>query len=90
LGNEIEMDIEQVRLQYDRLNRHYQGELSKDPISFLDFSHTLRMWVDMKALIDLHNLIVADGYPATHYQLLEIGKDILQAMERLVQHSEIS
>lgn len=46
------MDIEQVRLQYDRLNRHYQGALGKDPISFLDFSHTLRVWVDMKALID--------------------------------------
>ncbi|MEH2259687.1 hypothetical protein [Nostoc sp.] len=46
------MDIEQVRLQYQRLDRHYQGALTKDSISFLDFSHTLRVWVDMKSLID--------------------------------------
>lgn len=46
------MDIEQVRLQYQRLERHYQGALNKDRISFLDFSHTLRVWVDMKSTID--------------------------------------
>lgn len=30
------MDIEQVRLQYQRLDRHYQEALTKDSISFLD------------------------------------------------------
>lgn len=46
------MNIEHIRLQYQRLERHYQGALSRDPVSFLDFSHILRVWVDMKSTID--------------------------------------
>lgn len=46
--------IEQIRLQFFRLERHYNTTLStKDPISFLDLAHCLRIWVDMKASIDL-------------------------------------
>lgn len=47
------MDITHIKLQYDRLQRHYSASLeAKDPISFLDLSHALRIWVDMKAAVD--------------------------------------
>jgi hypothetical protein len=47
------MDIGQIKLQYKRLARHHSVALKeKDPISFLDLSHALRIWVDMKAFVD--------------------------------------
>lgn len=47
------MTIEHVKLQYDRLERHYQLALrEQDPIAYLDLSHSLRIWVDMKNKID--------------------------------------
>lgn len=47
------MGIDHVLLQYQRLERRYQESLaSKDPISFLDLAHSLRIWVDMKNDID--------------------------------------
>ncbi|OGX27549.1 MAG: hypothetical protein A3D10_03475 [Omnitrophica WOR_2 bacterium RIFCSPHIGHO2_02_FULL_48_11] len=47
------MNIAQIKIQYDRLERHYSAALKeKDPISFLDLSHTLRIWVDMKSFVD--------------------------------------
>lgn len=49
------MEIEHIKLQYDRLQRHYNAALKeKDAISFLDFSHALRVWVEMKHNIDAH------------------------------------
>ena len=47
------MDIEHMKLQYARLERHHSSALKeKDAISFLDLSHALRVWVDMKSFID--------------------------------------
>ena len=47
------MDIDHIKLQYSRLERHYNGALeNRDPISFLDLSHVLRVWVEMKSAID--------------------------------------
>ena len=52
------MELEHIKLQYDRLKRHYNRALNeKDIISFLDFSHSLRIWVDLKFNIDQINLI---------------------------------
>lgn len=43
------MDINHIKLQYSRLSRHYEAAKStKDPISLLDLTHVLRIWVDMK------------------------------------------
>lgn len=54
------MNINHVFLQYSRLERHYHQSLNqKDAISFLDLSHCLRIWVDMKSEIDA--LIKAKG-----------------------------
>lgn len=48
------MNIDHILLQYQRLERHYTESLKhKDPISFLDLSHCLRIWVDMKSHIDI-------------------------------------
>lgn len=50
---EYGVKLEYIKLQYQRLERHYQGALqTKDPISFLDLSHVLRVWADMKSAID--------------------------------------
>ena len=47
------MTLEHIKLQYDRLERHHKLALNtQDPISFLDLSHSLRIWVDMKTKID--------------------------------------
>ncbi|MFA7268848.1 MAG: hypothetical protein WC073_05850 [Sterolibacterium sp.] len=47
------MDIDHIKLQYVRLERHHSSALKeKDPISFLDLSHALRIWVDMKGFVD--------------------------------------
>jgi len=47
------MEAEHIKAQYDRLDRHYNSSLNeKDPISFLDLSHALRVWVDMKSSVD--------------------------------------
>ncbi len=47
------MDIGHIQLQYSRLERHYNGAFeNKDPISFLDLSHVLRVWVEMKSAVD--------------------------------------
>ena len=47
------MGIDHILLQYQRLERHYQESLErKDPISFLDLAHCLRIWVDMRNHID--------------------------------------
>lgn len=47
------MDINHVFLQYKRLERHYRASLEqKDTISFLDLSHCLRIWVEMKNELD--------------------------------------
>jgi hypothetical protein len=48
------MDISHIKLQYTRLERHHSSALNdKDPISFLDLAHALRIWVDMKGFIDM-------------------------------------
>ena len=47
------MKFEEVYINYHRLLRHYQFNLKKyDKIALLDLSHSLRMWVDMKVLVD--------------------------------------
>lgn len=49
----FEVDLAQIQLQYARLERHYRSALSyRDPISFLDLAHTLRIWVDMKNAVE--------------------------------------
>jgi hypothetical protein len=49
----LSVDPEHIKLQYDRLARHHSAALKdKDPISFLDLSHALRIWVDMKSSVD--------------------------------------
>lgn len=35
-------------------------------------------------VLELHGIVIADGYPATYYQLLEIAKDVLSATRFLV------
>ncbi|WP_146152076.1 hypothetical protein [Ahniella affigens] len=35
-------------------------------------------------ILQLHNVKVADGYPATYYQLIEIGKDVLERTKILL------
>lgn len=47
------MNIEHIKLQYERLERHYKGALEpQDQVSFLDLSHVLRIWAEMKMAID--------------------------------------
>jgi len=50
----IENDqLKHIKLQYIRLKRHSDGASKrKDPISFLDLSHVLRIWTDMKKIVD--------------------------------------
>jgi hypothetical protein len=38
-------------------------------------------------ILELHNIKLADGYPATYYQLLEIAGDILDAIKVLFEKS---
>jgi hypothetical protein len=46
------MNFYHLRLQYDRLARHYSSALrDKDEISYLDLAHALRVWVEMKATV---------------------------------------
>lgn len=47
------MDINHIELQYNRLARHYKSALNKDHISFLDLSHVLRIFTEMKSGIDI-------------------------------------
>ncbi|MBK9924669.1 MAG: hypothetical protein IPP66_05180 [Anaerolineales bacterium] len=54
------MAIDHILLQYNRLERHYRQSLEhKDNISFLDLSHCLRIWVDMKREVD--SLVETEG-----------------------------
>ena len=47
------MNIQYINPQFQRLERHYKTALDlKDEISFLDLSHTLRVWTEMKTGID--------------------------------------
>lgn len=47
------MNTNHIFIQFKRLERHYHESLKqKDVISFLDLSHCLRIWVDMKTHID--------------------------------------
>ena len=45
-------------------------------------------------IFDLHKIMIANRYPATHYQLLEIAKDILEKTKYLfgpdIQNNEVS
>lgn len=41
--------MERVRLQFERLRRHYQNAVTTfDHVTFLDLSHTLRIWTELK------------------------------------------
>ena len=41
--------MDRVRLQLERLRRHYEAALSSyDQVSLLDLSHTLRIWVELR------------------------------------------
>lgn len=47
------MDKDHLILQFKRLERHYKlAKEKKDPVSFLDLSHCLRIWVDMKKQVE--------------------------------------
>ena len=35
-------------------------------------------------ILELHQIMVADGYPATYYQLLEIAQDVLEGVKALL------
>lgn len=64
------MNIEHLRIQYDRLSRHHASALqAKDEVSFLDLAHSLRVWVDMKvAVTDLAKEKGVDLLLAHHTQ----------------------
>jgi len=60
------MEFEDISIQYFRLRRHFDAALKEsDPISFLDLSHSLRIWVDMKSEIDS---ILKNNYPAIRFK----------------------
>jgi hypothetical protein len=60
------MEFDDIGIQYYRLLRHYNFAIkNSDPISFLDLSHVLRIWVDMKSNID--NLLKND-YPSIRFK----------------------
>jgi hypothetical protein len=45
--------MDHIRLQFARLVRHRESAKSgDDPIAFLDLTHSLRIWVDMKSEVD--------------------------------------
>jgi hypothetical protein len=47
------MEIAQIKLQFKRLEKHHELSLKeKDPVAFLDLTHTLRIFTDMKREID--------------------------------------
>ena len=47
------MDPDQFRLQFARLERHYnRAQNERDAISFLDLAHVLRVWTEMKSDVD--------------------------------------
>lgn len=44
--------MQKIRVQFDRLKRHYEfAEKTYDHASFLDLSHTLRIWVELKDVL---------------------------------------
>jgi len=68
------MNIEHIELQYKRLERHYNGALEdRDEVSFLDLSHSMRIWTEMKSSID--ELATKKG--------MKLGlKDVVRSRER--------
>lgn len=47
------MNKSHIKLQFQRLKRHYQlAKDNKDPIAFLDLAHSLRIWAEMKEVVD--------------------------------------
>lgn len=55
------MNKSKIKLQFKRLKRHHQLSLdNKDEIAFLDLSHALRIFVDMKSEVD--ELISQSGF----------------------------
>ncbi|MBU3216577.1 hypothetical protein LL033_18080 [Clostridium estertheticum] len=48
------MSFEDIKTQYQRLQRHYKFAITdKNEVSFLDLAHCLRIWADMKKEVDL-------------------------------------
>ena len=44
---------EHIKLQFDRLKRHYEAcSKTRDKVSMMDLSHSLRIWVEMKEDVD--------------------------------------
>lgn len=47
------MEITEIKLQFKRLEKHHESSLKeKDSIAFLDLTHTLRIFTDMKREVD--------------------------------------
>ncbi len=68
------MEFDDIGIQYYRLLRHYNFALKNaDPISFLDLSHSLRIWVDMKSEID--NLLLSKD-PSIRFKNPESSKKV--------------
>lgn len=73
------MDINHIRLQYERLTRHYLAALeTKDEISFLDLAHALRIWVDLKDQVTQLAKELGAQLPFAHYTQPKIFKRSLQ------------
>lgn len=73
------MDINHIFLQYKRLERHYRESLEhKDPISFLDLSNCLRIWVDMKNQIDALAKSKGSSLRLTNTTIPKVVKKVLK------------
>ncbi len=76
------MNLEHLHLQYDRLARHHEAALRhKDPISFLDLAHALRIWVDMKALVTEMARAKSIRLQFGHFKMPRAAKEILRGSQ---------
>lgn len=76
------MDINHIHLQYDRLARHHQAAMkTKDPISFLDLAHALRIWVDLKVVVTQLASKLSLDLPFRHNTQLKYLKKTLKGAQ---------
>lgn len=70
--------FQNIFINYERLERHYKSSILKlDNIALLDLAHTLRIWLDMKSLVDEYLL----NYPLKNkFKSQSVSEKLKQAI----------
>lgn len=73
------MDPSHIKLQFSRLKRHHELSLNKkDQVAFLDLSHVLRVFVDMRREVDQH---ISDRGLTLEFQNTQKDRRITEALD---------